>query len=54
MKCMKIVHFSRPLTPLVHHRPKFFHHFDLGKRIPPALLPLQMITNQLKQNIIQG
>ena len=49
-----IAQFSRPPTTLV------FHLLDLGRSIPnepPFLLSalsLQMITNQLKENIIQG
>ena len=49
--------FKTPPTPLVHMRPKFFHPLDLGRPIsntPPRLLPLQMITSKLKENIIQG
>ena len=55
---MKTVTFSRPPTPLVHVRPKFFQPLDLGRpiphNIPPQVLLLQMITSQLKENIIQG
>ena len=39
MTSMKIVQFSRPSTPIVHLRPKFFHHLDLGRPIsnePPS------------------
>ena len=50
---MKIFHFSRPPTPFVHLRPKFFHPFDLERPISNDS-PLQMITNQLKEKIIQG
>ena len=58
MTSIKIVQFSRPSTPfpLVHLRPNFFHHLDVGRAIsdepflPPY--PLQMIINQLKENII--
>ena len=53
MTSMNIVHFSRPLTPLVHVRPKFFHPLDHGRPISTELPPLQMITNQLKENMIQ-
>ena len=53
MTSMKIFHFSRPPTPFVHLRPKFFHPFDLGRPISNDS-PLQMITNQLKEKIIQG
>ena len=43
------------LYPLIHLCPKFFHPLDLAPPIsnePPTLL--QMITNQLNENIIQG
>ena len=40
MASMKIVQFSRPPTPLVQLRPKFFHLLDLGRPIsnepPPS------------------
>ena len=54
MTSMKIVRFSRPSTPLIHLGPRFFHPLDLVRLIlneRPS--PLQMITNQLKENIIQ-
>ena len=54
MTSMKIVQFSRPPTPLVHLRPKFFHPpwpWTSNFKWTP---PLQMMTNQLKENIIQG
>ena len=56
MTSMKIIQFSRPPTPLVHLPPKFFHPLDLGRPFPNATTspPLQMITNQWKENIIQG
>ena len=51
-------------TLLVHLRPKFFHSLNLGRPIsneiapypppPHPPFPLQMITNQLNENIIQG
>ena len=53
MMSMKIIRFSRPPNPLVHLNPKFFHPLYLGCPIsnyPPP--PFQMITNQLKENII--
>ena len=58
MTSLKTVQFSRPPTPLVQLRPKFFHPLDLGPHISneppyPPTPPLQMITNQLKENIIQ-
>ena len=52
---MKIVQFSRPPTPLVHLRPKFYHPLDLGRSIsnePP--FPLQMITNKLMTVMLSG
>ena len=57
MTSMKIVQFSRPPNPLAHLRPIFFHPLDLGRTIsnePSLSLSLQVITNQLKENIIQG
>ena len=52
------VHENCPIfkTPhaSVHLRPNFFHPFDLGYPISDELPPLQMITNQLQENIIQG
>ena len=50
MTSMKIVQFSRPPTPFVHMRTIFLHPFDLERPISD----LQVITNQLKENIIQG
>ena len=40
MTPIKIVQFSRPLTPLIHLRPKFFPLLDLGRPIsnePPSI-----------------
>ena len=55
MTAIKIVQFLRPPTPLVHLHPKFFHLIDHGRLISDEpSSPLQMITNQLKENIIQG
>ena len=48
VKSSKIVQFSRPATPLIHLCPKFFHPLELGCPNEPLL------TNQLKENIIQG
>ena len=52
---MKIIQFPKPSTPLLHLRPKFFYPLDLGRPLsnetPSSFL---MITNQLKENIIQG
>ena len=53
MTSMKIVQFSRPSTPLVHLRPKFFHPLDLRRPISNKP-PLQILTNQLTENTIQG
>ena len=42
MTSMKIVQFSRPPTPLVQLRPKFFNPLDLGRPIsnePPPPPP---------------
>ena len=39
MTPMKIVQFSRPPTPLVQLRPKFFHSLDLGRPISNELPP---------------
>ena len=52
MTSMKIVQFSRP--PPVHLGPKFFHPLILDVQFQMNLPPLQMMTNQLKENIIQG
>ena len=40
--------------PLVQLRPRNFHPLDLGLLVSNKSLPLQMIINQLKENIIQG
>ena len=41
--------------PLVQLRPKFFHPLDLGPPVSnESPLSLQIITNQLKENVIQG
>ena len=54
MKSKKIVQFSRPASPLCPCTYKIFPPFCLWgsnfKRMPP----LQIITNQLKVNIIKG
>ena len=39
MTSMKIVQFSRPLSPPVPLRPKFFHPLDLGRQISNGPLP---------------
>ena len=57
MTSMKTVQVLRLPTLIVHLHPKFFHRFDLGRPISknlPSPPPPQMITNQLKENIIQG
>ena len=53
MTSIKLVQFSRPPTPLVHLRPKFFHPLELGRPIsndlPPPLQKIQcMRTNEIK------
>ena len=51
---MKIVQFSRLHAPIIHIRPKFFHPLDLRRPISNKLpSPLQVITNQFKENIVQ-
>ena len=46
----KIVQFSRPSTPLIHLRPKFFYSRDLGRPISnESPSPPQVLTNQLKK-----
>ena len=52
MTSMKIVQFLRPLLPFVYLSPKFFHPLDLLRPISNEY-PLQVITNQLRENIIQ-
>ena len=50
----KLSKFQDPPTPLVHLRPTFFHPLDLGRPIlNEHTPPIQVITNQLKENIIQ-
>ena len=39
MTSMKIVQFSRPLSPPLPLRPKFFHPLDLGRQISNGPLP---------------
>ena len=53
MTSTKIVQFSRPPTSLVHLHSIFFHPLDLGHPISNEPI-LEMITNQLKENVIQG
>ena len=54
MTSMKNVQFSRPLTPLVNLRPKFFHPLELGRLVsndpPPLQIILCMWTNEIKTN----
>ena len=40
--------------PHVHLRPKFFHCLDLGCPVSNEPPPFQMITNHLRENMIQG
>ena len=51
------VHENCPIPknphPLVQLRPRNFHPLDLGLPVSNKSLPLQMIINQLKENIIQ-
>ena len=55
MTSMKIFQLLRPPpTPLVHLGSKFFLSLDLGRPISSQSPPLQMITNQSKENVIQG
>ena len=49
MTSMKIVKFSRPLTPSVYLRPKFFHPLDLGRPILKNLW-LPTFSNKLWNN----
>ena len=55
MTSMKTAQFSRPVTPLVQLRPKFFHPLYLGRPIlnkpPPISLPND--NQSIKKNIIQ-
>ena len=54
MTSMKIVQFPKPLTPLVHLLPKFFHPIILDIQFQTnPIPPSPMITNQLKEDIIQ-
>ena len=48
---MEIVQFSRPISP-ARLRPKFSHPLDFGRPISNKP-PLQMITNQLQENMVQ-
>ena len=56
MTSMKIIEFPKLSSPFFHLCPKFFHPVDLGRPISnePPTSHLQMVTNQLKDNIIQG
>ena len=56
MTFIKNFQFWRPPTPLVYFWPNFFYPFDLRCPISkePSPLPSNMITNELKDNIIQG
>ena len=46
--------FKTPPTPVVHLHSKFFHFLTLDVYFQTNLPSLQMITNQFKENIIQG
>ena len=53
----KLANFQDPPTSLVQLRPKFFHPLDFQTpnfKRNSLPLPLQIMTNQLKENIIQG
>ena len=52
MTSMKIVQFSRPPTPLVQPRLKFFHPIDLGRPISnvPLLSPNDNQSIKMKKN----
>ena len=52
MTSMKSVPFSRSPTSLVHLHPKFFHALSLDVQFLTNP-PLQMVTNQLEEHIIQ-
>ena len=54
MMYMKVVQFSRPYTPCPSTS-EILHPLDLGRLISNKLpAPLQMITSQLKESMIQG
>ena len=53
MTSMKIVQFSTLPTLLVLPRSKLFRPHDLGRPTSNERPPLQMITNQFKENTIQ-
>ena len=58
MTSMKIVQLSRPPTPTSIYVQNSSTSLNLGVQfqtnLPPSAPSLQMITNQLKENIIQG
>ena len=59
MSPMKVVQFSRPLTPPCLSTskvlpPQLTLDVQFQTTPPPSTPPLQLITNQLKENIIQG
>ena len=54
MTSMKIVQFSRPSTLLSIYVQNYSTPLTLDVQFQTPPLPLQMITNQLKENIIQG
>ena len=45
---------SRPPIPLVYLREKLFHPLTLNVQFQTTSPPFQMITNKLKENLIQG
>ena len=54
MTLMKIGQFSRPSTPLSRYVQNYSIHLTLDVQFQTDPLLLQIITNQLKENIIQG
>ena len=51
---MKVGQFSRPPTLLIQLRSKCFRPLVIGRPVSNDPLPLPIITNQLKENLIQG
>ena len=49
MTSMKIVKFSRPFTPSVYLRPKFFHPLDLGRPILNEPLAPYLLQQTMEQ-----
>ena len=54
MTSMKIAQFSRPPPPLSIYVQNSSTHLTLDVQFQTTPPPFQMITNQLKENIIQG